>query len=293
MPTDAKPPIESFDETSRPLVEALRSDRASAREVAIDEISEVVDDALARELLRFAADPEISEEERAEALIALGPTLQMCWEDEDEEGMLPPPPPNPNAFEEAFFDHPLSNEVYQEVQEALRRIYHDGGAPKLLRRHALEAAVRAPRPWHRDAAAAAWRSDDPDWRLTAVFTMGHLGGMPGDGFEEEIREALGASNELLRRQAMLAAGRACLGELAPELMEVAQRTDVDRGDRLAAIEALGELMPAGASDVLSALRNDPDQEVAMMAEEALEDILLFSGADVDSDTDDHPPLRLV
>jgi len=295
MPADIRPSLETFDETSRPLVETLRSDRPSAREVAIQEISEVVDDALARELLRFARDSNVPEEERATALIALGPTLQMCWEDEDDEGMLPPPPPNPSAFEEAFFDHPLSNEAYSEVQEALRRVYHDAGAPKLLRRRALEAAVRAPRDWHRDAAAAAWRSDDPEWRLTAVFTMGQLGGMAGGPFEEEIRTALGDSDERLRREAMLAAGRAGLEELAPELMDVAGRTDVDREDRLAAIEALGEMMPDGASEVLRSLLDDPDREVAMMAEEALEDILLFSDADLDLDfdPDDDPDLSVI
>lgn len=285
MSPPPKPPLDSFDETSRPLVEALRSDRPSARQVAMREISEVADDALSLELLRFAGDPEMPEQERASALIALGPTLQLCWEDEDDDGTLPSAPPDADAFDVAFFEHPLSNTGYAEVREALRRMYHDAETPKLLRRRALEAAVRAPRPWQQEAAAAAWQSDDPEWRVTAVFAMGHLGGMTDASFEEEIREALAGSDEVLRREAMLAAGRSGFEEMAPQLMDVATRTDADPEDRVTAVEALGEMMFEGATELLESLTDDPDREVARAAEEALEDLVLFADPDLDDEED--------
>lgn len=286
MTTRPKLPLDQFDEASRPLVEAIRSDRPSAREVAIREISDVVDDALARELLRFAAEPEIPEEERGAALIALGPALQLCWEDEEADGSLPAAPPDADAFDAAFFEHPLSNEGYREVQEALRLLYHDAEVPKLLRRRALEAAVRAPRPWQADATAAAWSSDDPEWRLTAVFAMGHLGGLTDESFDEELREALSGRDEVIRREGMLAAGRSAFEEVAPMLMDLAVRTDADPEDRLTAIQALGEMAFEDARETLEALLDDPDPEIAMTAEEALEDISLFGGPDLDDDPGD-------
>jgi hypothetical protein len=47
----------------------------------------------------------------------------------------------------------------------------DASVPTDVRRRILEASVRAPQDWHRDAIRAAYASDDDVWRLTAVFCM--------------------------------------------------------------------------------------------------------------------------
>lgn len=286
MSPDPAPPLDSFDETDRPLVRSLRDDDPEARAVALAEIADVVDDALARELLRFARDPNRDPEERARALIALGPALQMCWEDEDDDGTLPAAPPDASAFEEAFFEHPLSNAVYAQVLETLRRLYHDADLPKLLRRRALEASVRAPREWQRDATRAAWGSGDPEWRVTALFAMGFLGSLRDGGFREEISEAFFSDDSVLRREAILAAGRGGIEDLTGPMMHLAGDPNVDREDRLAAIEALGEMAEEGASDLLSELTEDPDVEIAETARWALEEALLFSDAALYGDLDD-------
>lgn len=292
MSPDPTPPLDSFDETDRPLVRALRGDDPAMRSVALDEIADVVGDALARELLRFARDPGNGLEERARALIALGPALQMCWEDEDDDGTLPAAPPDASAFEEAFFDHPLSTAVYGKVLEDLRRVYHDADLPKLLRRRALEASVRAPRDWQKDATRAAWSSGDPEWRVTALFAMGFLGRLRDGGFREEISEAFFSDDSVLRREAILAAGRAGIEDLVGPMMHLAGDPGVDREDRLAAIEALGEMAAQGASDLLAELTDDQDSEIAETARWALDETLLFSDAALfgdlaDLDLDDH------
>jgi hypothetical protein len=288
MTRDSKPPLDSFDETTRPLVQALRSDDPGVREAALDELSDVVDDAIARELLRFAREPDHELEERGRALIALGPTLQMCWEDEADDGTLPPPPPDATLFEEAFFSHPLSNAVYDQVRTELRRIYHDADLPKLLRRRALEAAVRAPRDWQHDAAAAAWRSDDHEWRITAIFSMGFLGAVRGVDFDDEITEAFSSDDPLLRQEAILAAGQAAVERLTEPIMDLAGDPDAEKDDRLAAISALGEMMLTDAAELLEELLDHPDDEIADTAEWALGEIGPFMGLDADEDLDDLP-----
>lgn len=65
MGSDSRPSLDNFDEASRSFVAALRGHDSVARAVALDEVSGIVDDALARELLRFARDPDGDPEERA------------------------------------------------------------------------------------------------------------------------------------------------------------------------------------------------------------------------------------
>jgi hypothetical protein len=268
MTRDA-PPLDGFDDATRELVVALWSDDPAVREHTIEEIAPVVDDGLARELLRFARDPAGGEKERGQALIALGPALEECRDEELPDGGLESPP----AGAEGWWELPLSSEGYREVTEDLRRIYHDGSLPKLVRRRAVEAAVRAPRDWHREAAAAAWRSDDPEWRLTAVFLMGHL-----PGFQDEILEAFRGRDPVIRREAMRAAGRSATGEvLAADLLAIAADRVADRDDRLAAIAALADHQPDEAAGVLDRLVDDPDPEVAAAAREALEEADLWEG----------------
>lgn len=278
MAQDA-PSLDSFTESNREYVAALRSDDPAVREHALDEVAPMVDDQLARELLRFARDGELGGEERGRALIMLGPALEECSLEEAPDGSLEAPP----AGTEGWWELPLSSAGYRQVTEDLRRIYHDASLPKLVRRRALEAAVRAPRDWHREAAATAWRSGDAEWRVTAVFAMGFL-----EGFEDEIGEAFEGEDAGIRREAMLAAGRGPGAEvLADDLLKVAADTGAPRDDRLAAIEALAEGQPDGAFEVLDELTGDPDREVAEAAEAALEEVSLWGDLDdFEGDFDD-------
>lgn len=269
MRSDSGPSLDGFEEGSRPFVAALRGDDPVARVVALEEIAQVVDDALARELLRFARNPDGVPEERGRALIALGPALEETSYEEAEDGTLEPP-----VGPEEWWATPLSEAGYREVQEDLRRIYHDGGQPKLIRRRALEAAVRAVRPWQRDAVATAWSSGDPEWQATAVFAMGYLG-----GFEREIEAAFRGDDPMLRREAMRAAGQAELEGLAPSLLAIAADPKADPEDRGAAVDALGDLQYEAAEPVLEALLHHEDEDLAEAAEIALEEIRTWSGLD--------------
>ena len=141
------------------LLDILRDDCASepdlllAAELAGD--FTVVNDELVDALLSLLRRGDRSEEVRGRAAISLGPVLEQV----DIDGFE-----NPDELQ-------IAERTFQVIQESLARLYRDPEVPKEVRRRILEASVRAPQDWHRDAIRAAYSSDDEAWRLTAVFCM--------------------------------------------------------------------------------------------------------------------------
>lgn len=235
-----------WPETARDTVLAGLDDaRADRRLLAAELSSGIVDDAVAMRLLKLLCeDPD--ERVRAAAAIAFGPALEECdtsdWEDDFD---LPP----------------IGKACFGEIRRTLERTYRDAEAPKLVRRRALEAAVRAPEPWQRGASRAAWRSSDDEWRTTAVFCMGYLG-----DFDVELMEAIETPEFLAG--AVVSAGL-CGAEPAGARVLALARSCTERDLRLSAIEALGSLHPPDAQELLLELSVSDDEEVAAVASEAL------------------------
>jgi hypothetical protein len=226
-------------------------DRCIAAELAGD--FAVINDELARALLSILASPDQAEPLRACAAIALGPALEnadtMGFDDPDDEA--------------------ISEMIFEEVKSTLRRRYEDPRTPKLVKRRILEASVRAAAPWHEEAVAAADAGDDPEWRLTAVFCMRFV-----QGFDDRILEALTADDPEIHYQAICAAGNAGLEGAWPHVMSIINRPDtVDRPLLLAAIEAVANIRPKSASDVLDDLAHSDDEEIS----EAVLDALSLAG----------------
>ena len=108
--------LEDFLEVNQTLVIALRHPDAAVRIQALDWAVDEVDDELAEELLRLLyEDP--SEDVRARVPIALGPTLELCDEELDENGYL--------ASWGCPNEAPLSQVVYDRLVATLRRPYLD------------------------------------------------------------------------------------------------------------------------------------------------------------------------
>src|SRR3954447_24047456 len=93
----------------------------------------VMDDRMADLLLSIVRSGEELPEVRAKAAISLGATLELT----DTEG-----------FKDEISDPPISEKTFHQIQETLRQVYLDEQAPKLVRRRALEASVRALQSWH-------------------------------------------------------------------------------------------------------------------------------------------------
>lgn len=227
-------------------------ERCLAAELAGDYT--VINDHLAEVLLSILKDSRQPDDLRSIAAVALGPAL----EDADIEG-----------FTET--DDPVISEgVFNRIQTTFQTLFENPDTPKLTRRRILEAAVRAKGPWHREAVASAFSDTDPEWRLTAVFCMQYL-----EGFENEILEALSSSEADIHYHAVQAAGSTSLGGAWPHLIDIINRPG-DTGKRLllAAIEAVVNIRPQEASEVLDELANSPDEEIS----EAVLDALSLAGA---------------
>lgn len=252
------------------IIEGLRADDEDLREAAKEAAAGAMVDDLCTDLLALLADTDAPDETRGDAAIALGPALEVCHYE---------------GFDLDAEEMPLTQAMFAKASKALEAAYRAADAPTLVRRRALEAAVRAPAEWQHGAIRAGWQSDDPDWRLTAVFCMGQV-----EGFREELVAAMGSDDVDLRCEAIFAAAEAEIDEAGPEVIKLARATDVDKDVRMAAIQALGAIAPEGAPEALEALADDDDPDVAEMAQEALDMLLLgdedFEDEDFDFGDDD-------
>jgi hypothetical protein len=224
---------------------ASAEDRLLASELAGDLI--VADDDLVRAQLAILQDPAAPPELRAQAALSLGPALEYA----DTEG-----------FEDDG-DAPISEPAFQEIQAALRGVFAESSTPKEVRRRTLEAAVRAPQEWQLEAAGAAYRSGDAEWRLTAVFCMRFL-----RGFEKEILEAVSSPDMELKTEAIHAAGEWGLGAAWPHVA-AALKGRPAKPLLLAAIAAAPQIRADEAQALLSELADADDEEIADCVQEAL------------------------
>lgn len=237
------------------------SDLILAVEMAGSEV--VMNDNIAALLLTVVRDSGGSEELRCKAAISLGPALEHgdTMEFDDPDDLI------------------LSEEKFNEVREALRDIYQDGGTPKTVRRKVLEAAVRAPMDWHKEAIQTAYESNDEEWILTAVFCMGYV-----EGFEEQILESFASKNPDIYYEAVCSAGNREIEAAWPYIEGLITGEEIDKSLLIAAIDAAAHINPSEALEILTDYSYSNDEEIAEAAEDALTMATLISG-DLPEDED--------
>jgi HEAT repeat protein len=261
------PPWEWPEAAGKMLGDILRNERAAAddRLLAAELAGEftVISDELVDALLavlRGGAESEL----RASAAIALGPVLEHV----DMQG-----------FEDVV-DIPIAEGTFHRIQESLRKLYMDVDVPADVRRRILEASVRAPQEWHREAVGGAYSSHDEAWRLTGVFCMRFI-----RGFDAEILEALGSRNPDIHYEAVCAAGTWQVDAAWPHIAALVRSKETDKPLLLAAIEAIGGIRPKEAAAFLDDLIDSDDEDIAGAVAEA---IAMAEGL---SDEDDEGPGR--
>lgn len=239
------------------------SDRVLAAELAGDPVA--INDDLGNLLLTIIQDNDEPEELRAKAAISLGPALDYgdMMEFDDPDDIM------------------LSEGVFNKVQEQFQDIFQDANTPKTLRRRVLEASVRAPMDWHKQAIQEAYRSTEPEWLLTAVFGMGYV-----KGFDDQILESLKSENPDIFFEAVCSAGNRGVKAAWPYIKEIITAEDIDKPLLLAAIDASSSINPQESVDILSELCLSDDEEIAEAAEDALHSAGMYA-ADL-SDYDDLP-----
>lgn len=267
---DNTPPFGFFEESEESILERLldeqadEDDRILAAQAAGDYVN--VNDRLADALLSILGDDRQPEKLRRGAAIALGPALEAA----DIDGFDDPD------------DAPISEQTFQRIQEVLRSLYRDAGVPEQVRRSILEASVRAPEAWHRDAVAAAYSSGDDDWRLSAVFAMRWL-----NGFDDEILESLQSENEDIHYEAVCAAGNWELQAAWSHVAALVASPQTDKDLLLAAIEALATIRPGEAGPLLVDLSDSDDEDISEAAYEAMSMAELHWELDEEDEDDEY------
>jgi HEAT repeat protein len=246
------PPWEWPEEAGEIIIGILRDDHAdeSERLLAAELAGDftVINEELVDALLSIVLRGDETEELRCQAVLSLGPALEYAYTDgfDDPEEV------------------PISEGTFRRLQESLRQLYLDTDVTKNVRRRILEASVRAPQDWHPDAVRAAYSLDDELWRLTAVFCMRFI-----RGFDDQIVEVLESENPEIHYQAVCAAG---IWEVDAAWSHVAGLVTSEGTDKpllLAAIEAVANIRPQEAAEILTDLIDSKDEDIAEAILEAL------------------------
>jgi uncharacterized protein (UPF0147 family) len=158
----------------------------------------------------------------------------------------------------------ISERLFKQTRETLRRLFADPELPDDLRRQVLEASVHAPEDWHSQAVRDAYASDDSTWRVTAVFCMQFI-----NGFDKQILESLQSRDLEIHYQAVCAAGNWGLKEAWPHITDLLGSNKTDKVLLLAAISAVPAIRPEAAEDILEEFAEHEDDEIAEAAMEAL------------------------
>jgi hypothetical protein len=246
------PPWEWPEGAAKMFLAILRDDQAdeSDRLLAADLAGDfnVINDDLAEALLSILHSGNETEELRSIAAIGLGPALEHA----DMMG-----------FEDAD-DILISEEAFLKIQESLRKLYMDADVPKDVRRRILEASVRAPQDWHKEAIQAAYSSGDESWRLTAVFCMRFV-----RGFNDQILDALEDENKDIHYQAVCAAGNWEVDAAWSHIASLVNMEGTDKLLLLAAIDAVASIRPQEATEILVDLTHSDDEDIVEAASEAM------------------------
>jgi len=225
----------------------------------------VINDDLADALLTVVGSANEPERLRARSAISLGPVLEQA----DSAGFEDPD------------DVPITERTFRHIQNSLQKLYLDSSTPKEVRRRILEASVRAPETWHKDAIGNAYSRGDKEWMLTAVFSMRWV-----RGFDSQILAALKSADPEIHYEAVNAAGDWELDAAWSHIVQLVKDTHTPRPLLLAAIGAVGSIRPAEARKILADLAGSDDEEIAEAAEEAIS----MTEAVPDDEDDDQPLL---
>jgi hypothetical protein len=260
-------------ETNR-LIAKLTDPDEDVRAEAREELSMRMDDEIARAYLDIAAS-DAGEEIRGDVIVGLGPIIEEAGMDYAvEEFELVPE-----------FGPGISRETFESIVNEVRAIYEDEAQPKLVRRRALEVLVRDPQPWQAAEIRRLFASEDEQWKLTAIFAMGHV-----EGFGSEIAAVVGSEKGLFLYEAVRAAGRMEVEAAAKRIRQIALSESAETELRLVAIEALPGV-DRDCEEVLQELLESDDEEIVVAAEDALDELTLALSLDEEDFDDDELDLE--
>jgi hypothetical protein len=224
----------------------------------------VMNDDLALALLALVGMDDKSDRIRGLSAIALGPAL----EDADLFGFEDPD------------EVPISEASFQTIQSTFETLFGNADLPKEVRRRILEATVRAPQPWHKEAIRSAYADPDKDWELTAVFCMRFV-----HGFKKQILKALDSDDSDIHCEAISAAGDSEVASAWAHIEAILTQDETEKDLLLAAIEASVQIRPLEACALLTDLLNSEDEDIVDVVHEAIAMAGGIAGLDYEDDFD--------
>ncbi|MBA2321543.1 MAG: HEAT repeat domain-containing protein [Deltaproteobacteria bacterium] len=253
------PPWEWPADAPSVLAEALSAGDAPDRSAAVELASQAFqDEAVVGALIDIVRNAEDDEDLRAGSAIALGPAIEA----------------HASSFED-LEEASVSKETYERACVALEDTWRDQAEPVVVRRAALEAAVRAARPWQSDAVRAACASEDPDWRATGVFCAVYV-----EDLGPLALAALDDPDVEVRAAAIRAAGDLGADEV-DRFLAILASPDSPTTLQVAAMDALGALGAERAASAIEPFLDSDDYDLAEAAQEAIEQIALASEIELD------------
>jgi hypothetical protein len=251
------------------ILEGLRSSEEGVRWLAAGLAADDLDPELVSEIERLL-DHDPAERVRVQAVATLGSVFEQMGILDSWQGP-------------EFDDAPMPLAQFRRIKGKLETLYRDVGVPEEIRRRALEALVRAPEGWHREAVRRAWSGDEPGWQVTAVRCMGHV-----EGFDAQILEALHGDSPDLKYAALAALFDAPLEESGDEVLRLATCDQTPRELRLTAFDVLTILRPRGSLDALGSLLDSDDHEISEAAGEAFAELAADEDLEAEYDEDFEP-----
>jgi len=253
---------------------ALRDPDAQVRAEAIEGLAECSPKAAIVRLIELAErDPEPVV--RCAALIGLGELLYTCGASAYD----------PETDEDALLQcEGLPPEDVKRAFHLLLDVSRDPGRTASEQRTAVEAVSCFSNSQVEETISALYRQPDKESRISALVAMGRNG---ASRWLETLRHNLYHDDPEVQLLAVLSAGELGREELGKDLLHLTYAQD--RELMMAALWALGQTAWEGAFDRLDECALDPDPEIAEVADDALDEWLLFTGLeapDVDSDLPD-------
>jgi HEAT repeat protein len=215
-------------------------------------------------VLFAAATDDPVEQVRCQAIRTLG---RYVW-----EGMMTDYDSDFGPLNEALREDELPQEDWERVQQFLLGIYRDGDKSVDERRFAVEALSFLSNEEILDIIAEVYAHPYAKMKISAIFAMGRNG---NERWGDILRKELYNPDSERQWEAIRAVGEAQWDEAGKDLWRLTYAEDKEI--KLAAIWALGQTGWEGAFerlDELSSMSIDP--EVREMAEEALEEWLIYS-----------------
>ena len=150
------------------------------------------------------------------------------------------------------------------VRRFLLDTANDPDQPLLVRRMAIEALSFDADDEVHDLIDWAYHHAAIEVRMSAIFAMGRS---QSTRWHDAVLAEMDSDNANLRREAVCAAGEACLIEATPKLRALASHADLDT--RLSAIWSLGHAGGPGALETLEMCAQSGEDEVRRVAREAI------------------------